>query len=124
MKFIQKSKLELGDTLVPDLFILNNMKSLNKNDIKVYMYILYLFKKGMDVDSDTIIKELNLTVEEFKTSIEVLLAEELLQKTTRGILVVDLKEAEINKSYMPKFENKPKRYENVIDFARGVGMKI
>ena len=118
MKFIQKSKLELGDTLVPDLFILNNMKSLNKNDIKVYMYILYLFKKGMDVDSDTIIKELNLTVEEFKTSIEVLLAEELLQKTTRGILVVDLKEAEINKSYMPKFENKPKRYENVIDEKR------
>ena len=118
MKFIQKSKLELGDTLVPDLFILNNMKSLNKNDIKVYMYILYLFKKGMDVDSDTIIKELNLTVEEFKTSIEVLLAEELLQKTTRGILFVDLKEAEINKSYMPKFENKPKRYENVIDEKR------
>lgn len=118
MKFIQKSKLELGDTLVPDLFILNNMKSLNKNDIKVYMYILYLFKKGMDVDSDTIIKELNLTAEEFKTSIEVLLAEELLQKTTRGILVVDLKEAEINKSYMPKFENKPKRYENVIDEKR------
>ena len=47
-----------------------------------------------------------------------LLSEELLQKTTRGILVVDLKEAEINKSYMPKFENKPKRYENVIDEKR------
>lgn len=118
MKFIQKNKLELGDTLVPDLFILNNMKSLSGNDLKVYMYILYLFKKGADVDSDIIIKDLELTLDEFKTSIEVLQAEELLQKTTRGLLVVDLKEAEINKSYIPKFENKPKKYENVIDEKR------
>ena len=26
MKFTQKNNLELGDTLVPDLFIMNNMK--------------------------------------------------------------------------------------------------
>ena len=45
MKFVQKNKLELGDTLVPDLFIQNNMKTLSGNDIKVYMYILYLLKK-------------------------------------------------------------------------------
>ena len=28
MKFVRKNKLELSDTLVPDLFILNNMISL------------------------------------------------------------------------------------------------
>ena len=118
MKFIQKNKLELGDTLVPDLFILNNMKSLNEVDLKVYIYILYLLKKGVEVDSEMIIKDLDLTQEEFKTSIEVLQAEEVLQKTTRGIIVVDLKEAEINKSYTPKFDNRQKRYENVIDEKR------
>lgn len=118
MKFIQKNKLELGDTLVPDLFILNNMKSLNEIDIKVYIYVLYLLKKGADVDSDMVIKDLDLTDEEFKTSIEVLQAEGLLQKTTRGIVVVDLKESEINKSYIPKFDGKQKRYENVIDEKR------
>ena len=57
MKFVQKNKLELGDTLVPDLFIQNNMKTLSGNDIKVYMYILYLQKKGADVDSDMIDKD-------------------------------------------------------------------
>ena len=37
MKFSQqKGKLELGDTLVPDLFILNNMKA--------YLFISALFK--------------------------------------------------------------------------------
>ena len=45
MKFIMKNKLELDDTLVPDLFIVNNMKNLQGNDIKVYMYVLYLLKK-------------------------------------------------------------------------------
>lgn len=118
MKFIQKNKLELGDTLVPDLFIQNNMKSLSGNDIKVYMYILYLLKKGADVDSDIIVKDLGLSNDEVKTSVEVLQAEGLLQKTTRNVIVVDLKEMEINKSYTPKFDNRQKKYENVIDEKR------
>ncbi len=118
MKFVQKNKLELGDTLVPDLFILNNMKLLSGNDLKVYLYILYLLKKDADVDSDMIMKDLELTDEEMKTCIEVLQAEGLLQKTTRGIIVVDVKEAEINKSYTPKFDSSKKKYENVIDQKR------
>lgn len=118
MKFVQKNKLELGDTLVPDLFILNNMKLLSGNDLKVYLYILYLLKKDADVDSDIIMKDLELTDEEMKTCIEVLQAEGLLQKTTRGIIVVDVKEAEINKSYTPKFDSSKKKYENVIDQKR------
>ena len=118
MKFIQKNKLELGDTLVPDLFIQNNMKSLSGNDIKVYMYILYLLKKGADVDSDIIVKDLGLSNDEVKTSVEVLQAEGLLQKTTRNVIVVDLKEMEINKTYTPKFDNRQKKYENVIDENR------
>ena len=118
MKFVQKNKLELGDTLVPDLFIQNNMKTLSGNDIKVYMYILYLLKKGADVDSDMIVKDLGLSNDEVKTSVEVLQAEGLLQKTTRGVVVIDLKEMEINKSYTPKFDNRQKKYENVIDEKR------
>lgn len=118
MKFIQKNKLELGDTLVPDLFILNNMKSLGKNELIVYLYLLYLLKNGVDVDSDMLIKDLDLTPEELKTSIEILTAEELLQRTTRGVVVLDLKEAEINKTYTPKFDNRQSRYENVIDEKR------
>ena len=39
MKFVQKNKMELGDTLIPDLFILNNMPSLNGLDLKLYIYM-------------------------------------------------------------------------------------
>ena len=42
MKFIQKNKMELCDTPVADLFILNNMVSLEAIDIKLYLYMLYL----------------------------------------------------------------------------------
>ena len=96
MKFIQKNKLELGDTQVPDLFILNNIKSLQANDIKVYLYILYMIKKYGEADSDVIVKELNITEDEFKTSIEILQAEELITRSSRGYAIVDLKELEIN----------------------------
>ena len=58
MKFIMKNKLELDDTLVPDLFIVNNMKNLQGNDIKVYMYVLYLLKKGDEIDLDNFSKRL------------------------------------------------------------------
>ncbi len=118
MKFIQKNKLELGDTLVPDLFILNNMKLLSGNDLKVYLYVLYLLKKEVEVDTDIVQKDLELTEEEMKTCLEVLQAEGLIQKTTRSIVVLDIKEAEINKSYTPKFDSSKKKYENVIDEKR------
>lgn len=118
MKFIQKSKLELGDTLVPDLFILNNMKSLQANDIKIYLYLLYALKKDQEIESDDIIKELNMTNEDFKTSIEVLIAEELISKSSKGYVVIDLKEAEINKSYAPKFEKQTKRTQPGVEERR------
>lgn len=118
MKFIQKNKLELGDTLVPDLFILNNMKLLSGNDLKVYLYVLYLLKKEAEVDTDIVQKDLELSEEEMKTCLEVLQAEGLIQKTTRSIVVLDIKEAEINKSYTPKFDSSKKKYENVIDEKR------
>ena len=49
MKFLQKSSLELGETVLPDLFILNYMPQLEAVDIKIYLYILFLSKKGIEI---------------------------------------------------------------------------
>lgn len=118
MKFMQKSKLELGDTLVPDLFIMNNMKNLKGTEIKIYLCIIYLLKQDAEIDSDTIQKELNITSEELKSSIEVLIAEGLITKNSKGYMLVDLKEVEINKSFAPKFENKTKKQQPGVDESR------
>lgn len=113
MKFIQKRKLELGDTLVPDLFIMNNLKSLQANEIKIYLYLLYMLKSEQEIDSDDLNKALDITNDELKAGLEVLVAEELVQKTTKGYTVVDLKEVEINKTYTQKLTKVKKNQPDV-----------
>ncbi len=107
MKFTKKNKIELGDTQVPDLFILNYMNTLENVDVKVYLYILFLEKMGTEIDVETLAKKLNLSAQEVSFSIERLQTEELIIKNSSGYSIVDLKDVEINKSYIPKVE--PKR---------------
>lgn len=118
MKFTQKNKMELGDTPIPDLFILNNMKSLQGNEIKVYMYLLLLLKKGTEADSEAIAKDLNLSNDEMRTAIEVLVAEGLIARGSRGYVVLDLKEIEVDKSYTPKFDNRTRRTQPGVEEKR------
>ena len=56
MKFVQKNKMELGDTMLPDLFIMNNMVSLEGIDLKLYIYMLFLSKIGSEADKATLAK--------------------------------------------------------------------
>lgn len=107
MKFVQKNNLELGDINVPDLFILNYMPSLEGVDIKVYLYILFLSKKGIEMEKLDIAKKMYITEQELSLSLERLQTEELLTKNTHGYAINDIKGMEINKTYIPKME--PKR---------------
>ncbi len=104
MKFVQKNKVELSDTLLPDLFITNSMLSLQEVDIKLYLYILFLSKSSKELDLLAIAKKIGFSEQELNLSFDRLQSEELLIKTTGGFNIVDLKESEINKSYIPKIE--------------------
>ncbi len=106
MKFLQKSSLELDDTYVSDQFILNYMNTLEGIDIKLYLYILFLSKKGIEIDKAGISKKLMATEQELNFSLDRLQAEELIVKTSNGFKITDLKEVAINKSYTPKMEPK------------------
>lgn len=106
MKFVSKSKLELADTPLPDLFIVNHMNSLEPIDLKVYIYILYLSKNNEEIDSVNISKKLSMSEQDLSFSLDRLQSEELISKTTYGFNIVNLKEAEINKLYTPKMEPK------------------
>lgn len=106
MKFVSKSKLELSDTLVPDLFIVNHMNSLEPIDLKVYIYILYLCKNDEEIDSSNLAKKLSMSEQDISFSLDRLQSEELISKTTYGFNIVNLKETEINKLYTPKIEPK------------------
>ncbi len=106
MKFVSKSKLELTDTLLPDLFIVNHMNSLELIDLKVYIYILYLSKNDEEIEAVNIAKKLNMSEQEISFSLDRLQSEELLNKTTNGFNIVNIKEKEIDKLYVPKMEPK------------------
>ena len=106
MKIEKKSKLNLGLTEVSDIFIINNMPSLEGNDLKVYLYLNFLLKSKKEFEVKDIAKALLISEQELSLSIERLQAEELISKIPNGFNIVDLREVEINKAYIPKLENK------------------
>jgi len=118
MKFVRKNKLELSDTLVPDLFILNNMISLEGIDVKLYLYMLFLSKSSSEIETDTLIKKMCITQQELSFSLDRLQAEDLIVKTSQGFSIVDLKEVEVNKSYIPKMETKINRVKTELEAKR------
>lgn len=118
MKFSQKSKLGLDDTCVSDLFILNNMITLEAIDVKVYIYILYLLKQNEEIDMQTLSKKLCIKEHELSISLDRLQTEGLIIKNSQGFIIVDLKEQEINKDYIPKMETKINRVQSEIERKR------
>lgn len=106
MKFVRKDNLELSDTEISDLFILNYMNSLEGIDIKLYLYMQFLAKKGLELDKEIIAKNMQVTLQELSYSFERLQAEELITKTTHGYNLVDLKYVEVNKTYIPKIQTR------------------
>lgn len=106
MKIIQKKDLELNDTEVANQFILNYMIALEGIDIKLYLYLLFLSKKDVEVDKATLAKKFMVSEQDISFSFDRLQAEELITKTVHGFTIIDLKEVAINKSYIPKIETK------------------
>ena len=118
MKFVKKNKMELSETLISDLFILNYMVSLEAIDIKVYLYLVFLSKSQSEIDNATFAKKLCITENELSFSLDRLQTDELLVKTSQGFSIVDLKEIEVNKSYIPKMEPKVNRVQTELERKR------
>lgn len=106
MKIIHKNNLELGDTLLPDQFILNYMGSLEGCDLKIYIYMLFCSKANINLEISDLCKKFNVTTQDVSFSLDRLQVEELITKTTEGYNIIDIKEVAVNKSYIPKMEPK------------------
>lgn len=104
MRAISKNKLELGDTLLPDLFILNYLQLMQGSDLKVYIYLLFLSKKNIDIEPKDLSIRLNISEQELSFSLDRLETDGLIVKAEHGFNIVDIKESEINKSFIPKIE--------------------
>lgn len=118
MKFIEKLNREVMDVELPGIFISNCMTSLDELSLKLYIYIKFLAKNYMEFSKADIAKKLGVKVAELDKAFDTLEAEELVIKTVDGYDILDVKEQELNKIYIPKLEPKVSKAKNAVEKKR------
>lgn len=108
MRFLSKSKMELSDTAIPDIFIYEYMNELDYNSLKLYLYVLNINKSKKEITLDNIAKMINVSRDELNKAFSLLEEKGLFLKTDKEYLVKDIKELEIEKIYEPKLEKMKK----------------
>ena len=118
MKFVEKINRELMDVELPGIFVSNCMASLDEMSLKLYIYIKFLAKNRIDFELSDIAKKFGLKVAELEKVLDTLESEELILKTVDGDEILDVKEQEINKIYIPKLEPKVSRAKSAVEQKR------
>lgn len=104
MKFTERINRELMDVNVAGIFVTNTMFNLDELSLKLYIYIKFLVRNNMNFSIDEIAKKLSVKVCDIERAFDVLEEEELVLKTGEGYEILDVKEQEINKTYIPKLK--------------------
>lgn len=118
MKCIEKTKIEMSDMLVPDIFVTNYMMGLDEHSLKIYLYIKFMAKNDIDIKEDQIIKKIGISKIEYEKAMNLLQTEELIIKLENGYGLVDIKELELNKTYIPKLKPKSDGRKTAVEKKR------
>jgi len=104
MKFTERINRELMDVDVAGIFVTNTMFNLDELSLKLYIYIKFLVRNNMNFSIDEIAKKLSVKTCDIEHAFDNLEEEELILKTADGYEILDVKEQEINKTYIPKLK--------------------
>lgn len=104
MKFTERKNRELMDISVPGIFVTNNMFGLDEISLKLYLYIKFLIDNNLSFDISDIAKKLSIKTYDIENAFNTLEDEDLILKTADGYELMDVKEQEINKTYIPKLK--------------------
>lgn len=96
------SKFIFSDIPLPDIFISEYLLSMSENEIKSYLYSLYLIKNKISVSVLTLSKGIKLSDEITKETLDSLVEKDLLYKKSNYYHIKDIKELELNKLYKPR----------------------
>lgn len=118
MKFVEKLNREVMDVELPGIFVNNCMTSLDELSLKLYIYIKFIAKNNMEFARADIAKKLGVKVAELEKAFDTLEAEELVIKTIDGYDILDVKEQELNKIYIPKLEPKVTKLKSDVEKKR------
>ena len=119
MNFTTKNKIELKDTLVPDIFITEYMPKMTTNSIKIYLYLLKENKnESQEINEKVVETELKLTPGQMYDAINELIKYGILDKSDDLYILKNLKEVEIERKYTLNIEKKRGKYESEKDKLR------
>jgi len=107
MYFQEYKQILYSDTLVPDIFISEYLPSMPAEQVKVYLYCLFLSKYNRKTSTEDLSKKLGMTYDTVSNAIAGLVNLGVLKRDNDTINIVDLKEKEINKIYRLKATSTP-----------------
>lgn len=96
-----------SDTLVPDIFISEYMPSMDGDYVKIYIYCLFMNKYGKTASTEELSKKLDIDLNKVKDGLLYFESVGVITRKDDCILLVDLKEKEINKMYRMKTTSSP-----------------
>lgn len=103
MKIIKnKRKNIFANISVSEIFILKYMKDMPQEAVKLYMYLLYIEVNQINIEIETISKEININLKDVKASLDYLQEKGLIIMMEEGFYIVDLQEKEVMELYTPK----------------------
>jgi DnaD/phage-associated family protein len=107
MQIDESKKLLLSDTLVPDIFITEHLPALDGLSVKLYIYLLLAARTSRTVTEQDLARRLGTEPENIKTAISELVSRDLVAVKDKGLDILDVKAAEIEKTYRQKTASAP-----------------
>lgn len=103
MKIIKnKRKNIFANINLSEVFILKYMKDMPAEALKLYIYLVYLETNQINIELETIAKEINISLKEIKASFDYLQEKGIIIMMEEGYYLVDLQEKEVMELYTPK----------------------
>ena len=103
MKIIKNKRKNIFVNIsVSEIFILKYMKDMPQEVVKLYMYLLYIEANQINIEIETISKEINISLKDVKASLDYLQEKGLIIMMEEGLYIVDLQEKEVMELYTPK----------------------
>ncbi len=107
MFFESYKSILYSDTLLPDIFITEYMPSMSGDCVKVYLYCLFMDKYNKQASTEELSKKLEIDINKVKDALTYLESVGAISRKENSVVLVDLKEKEINKLYRPKLTSTP-----------------
>lgn len=109
---------------VPGLFITEHLSSLTGNQVKTYLYLLFLRESGSSFTEEELSSALNIAPEEIKETMEVFRQRDLLQKKGKDVFLPDVRQQFLQHHYIQRALPLSEKEEGKKDAISSIGKQF